>query len=605
MCGIAGLMLREGVPDRAALARAAGQLAHRGPDDTGIEIMGAVGLAHTRLSIIDLAGGHQPIRDSKGDYRLVANGEIYNFVELMKEAQADGYRFATHSDSETILYAHDRYGVDGLRRLNGMFAFALYGVRTGTLILARDRLGIKPLYFASLPDRVVFASEIKGLLPLLPQTPAVRASALARTLEVGFNSGRNTLLEGIRRLDPGTAMIVRPDLSLTFVPYWSPMAIVPRVDLTLADAEDAFSSLFDQVLLEHRRSDVPYGLFLSGGMDSATLLWRLSSESAGPLRTYSVGYRDGGGDGELVQAERAARHFGTTHTELRLALREVLNALPFSVWAADDLVFDPANLPTALMAQVAARDLKVVFTGEGGDEVFGGYGRYRRSGVQRLFKRLRDPWGMGYRGVSRWPTALRHTCFGPDLALARGERDTPLRSAWAAPPSAWGFVRRAQYTDLHTELRDDLLVKVDRMLMGFGLEGRVPFLDHRVVEFGLALPDRLKIRGRVGKILLRDWARDWLPAGSTETKKRGFGVPLEGLFQGALLTQIGALLQANPMLRTWLKPGAVAAVIRLQRRSGGLSGLLLQLLQLAAWYRIFLDGPVRRPAIDDDLLDWI
>ncbi len=567
--------------------------------------MDGVGLAHTRLSIIDLAGGHQPIRDAKGHYLLVANGEIYNFVELTAEAQADGYRFTTRSDSETILYAWDRFGVEGLQRLNGMFAFALYCVRERTLILARDRLGIKPLYFASLPDRVAFASEIKGLLPLLPHTPGVSAAALARTLEVGFNSGPNTLLEGVRRLEPGTAMIVRADLSLTCVPFWSPLELARRDDLTPADAQAMLSTLFGQVLREHMRSDVPYGLFLSGGVDSATLLWRLSEQSAGPLRTYSVGYQDAGAGDELARAARVARHFGSTHTELRLDPRAVLNALPFSVWAADDLVYDPACLPTALLAQTAASDLKVVFTGEGGDEVFGGYGRYRRTGIQRWLKGLRDPSGIGYRDASRWTNALRHACFGRELELARGDRDAPLQRAWREVPVPWGFVQRAQYTDLRTELHDDLLVKVDRMLMGFGLEGRVPFLDHRMVEFGLSLPERIKVNGRIGKVLLKDWARDQLPAGHIEGKKRGFGVPVGGLFQGALLTEIEQRLQANPMLRDWLKPGAVAAVTGILRRTGRADDLLLQLLQVAAWYRIFLDGPVRRPSVDDDLLDWI
>ncbi len=605
MCGIAGLVVRDGSPERSALVRAAEQLAHRGPDDSGIEIMDGVGLAHTRLSIIDLAGGHQPIRDVNGDYVLVANGEIYNFVELMAEARADGYRFTTQSDSETILYAWERFGVDGLRRLNGMFAFALYCVRERTLILARDRLGIKPLYVASLPDRIAFASEIKGLLPLLPQMPGISAAALARTLEIGFSSGPETLFEGIRRLDSGTAMIIRADLSVTSVPYWHPLSIAPRNDVTATDAQEMLSSLFAQILREHVRSDVPYGLFLSGGVDSATLLWRLSEQSAGTLSTYSVGYRDAGSGDELAQAARVARHFGSAHTELRLDTRSVLNALPFSVWAADDLVYDPACLPTALLAQAAARDLKVVFTGEGGDEVFGGYGRYRRTGIQRWLKRLQSAGNNGYRDATRWPKGLRHACFGPELKIPRRDLDAPVQSAWRQTPARWGFVRQAQYTDLRTELCDDLLVKVDRMLMGFGLEGRVPFLDHRLVEFGLSLPQRIKVRGRVGKVLLRDWARDSLPAGHTEGRKRGFGVPVGGLFRGAFLSEIEQRLQVNPILRTWLKPGAVAAVTGELRRTGRGDDHLLQLLQLAAWYRVFLDGPVKRPAVDDDLLGWI
>lgn len=605
MCGIAGLILRDGHPDPAILARAAGWLGHRGPDESGVEIMGAVGLAHTRLSIIDLAGGHQPIRDPRGDYVLVANGEIYNFVELMAQARDHDWHFSSRSDSETIVYAYARHGVEGLARLNGMFAFALYDVRRRSLVLGRDRLGIKPLYFATLPDRLVFASEIKALLPLLPRTPGLSAAALARTLEVGFNSGRDTLFDGVRRLDPGTVLIVGPDLSLKLVPYWSPLAVVPRESLSLTDAQDAFAELFDQVLGEHMRADVPYGLFLSGGLDSASLLWRLSERSSGPLHTFSVGYGQGGGKDELADAARVARHFGSVHTQLRLDLRDALNALPFSVWAADDLVYDPACLPTALLARRAARHLKIVFTGEGGDEVFAGYGRYRNTGIQRLAAWLRAPHRASYRWRSRWPETMRRACFGPELELARASRHEPMAFAWCRAPREWGYVRRAQLADMQTELRDDLLVKLDRMLMGFGLEGRVPFLDHRLVELGLSLPDRVKIRRGVGKVLIREWARAALPPEHTRVKKRGFGVPFEALLRGELLTRIEQRLEANPMLRAWLRPGGVAAVARLQREAGRGTGLLMQLMQLAAWYRIFLDGPRRRPGIDDDLLDWL
>ncbi|CRI67234.1 putative Asparagine synthase (glutamine-hydrolyzing) [Thiocapsa sp. KS1] len=473
MCGIAGMILRRGSPDIAALSLAATRLGHRGPDDSGVYRVDSVGLAHTRLSIIDLGGGHQPILDTDGHYALVANGEIYNFVELRAELEADGCRFRTHSDSETILHVYDRFGVAGLERLNGMFAFALYSTRDRTLILGRDRLGIKPLYYAVLPDRVAFASEIKGLLPLLPRVPEISPEALARFFEIGFNSGEETILQGIRKLEPGTALVIDASLEPRQITYWSALDIQRR-EMSMEEACEELDPLFDQVLREHMRSDVPYGLFLSGGLDSGILMARLSRWGNAPLRTFSVGYAGTDAGDELADARRVAERFGSDHTELRLDMLNVFRALPLCVRAADDLMYDPACLPTALMAQAAARELKVVFTGEGGDEVFAGYGRYRRSPVQQLMKQILHPRTGNYRRGSRWPESLRRSGFGDALEAGRKRLYAPVESAWAETPHGWGFLRRAQYTDLRTELADNLLVKVDRILMAFGLEGRVP-----------------------------------------------------------------------------------------------------------------------------------
>lgn len=605
MCGIAGMILRHGSPDIAALSLAATRLGHRGPDDSGVHRVDSVGLAHTRLSIIDLGGGHQPILDTDGHYALVANGEIYNFVELRAELEAEGCRFRTHSDSETILHVYDRFGVAGLARLNGMFAFALYSKRDRTLILGRDRLGIKPLFYAVLPDRVAFASELKGLLPLLPWVPEISPEALARFFEIGFNSGAETIFQGIRKLEPGTAMVIDASLEPRQITYWSALDIQPR-EISLEEACEELDPLFDQVLREHMRSDVPYGLFLSGGLDSGILMARLSRWGNAPLRTFSVGYTGTDAGNELADARRVAERFGSDHTELRLDMLDVFRALPLCVRAADDLMYDPACLPTALMAQAAAHELKVVFTGEGGDEVFAGYGRYRRSPVQQLVKQVLHPRTGNYRRGSRWPESLRRSGFGNALEAGRKRLYGPVESAWAETPRGWGFLRRAQYTDLRTELADNLLVKVDRTLMAFGLEGRVPYLDHRIVELGLSLPDRLKVQGRVGKRILRHWAEPLLPQGQSEGKKRGFGVPIGEVLRGDLLERLGVKLAASPLIREWLRPELVPALVALQRRTGtGATGPLLQLMQLALWGRFMLDDPWACPSAEEDPLDWI
>jgi asparagine synthase (glutamine-hydrolysing) len=604
MCGIVGMVVRRGAVKPELLQRAAALLQHRGPDGHGVYSHDSVGLAHTRLSIIDLAGGQQPIIDQGQDYVLVANGEVYNYVDLRAELEQLGCRFVTHSDSETILHAYARCGRDGFRRLRGMYAVALYSVRERTLLLARDRLGIKPLFYCPLPNAIVFASEIKALLPLLPRVPAINPRALVQCLELGFSSGPDTLFQGVMRVEPGTMISIDSDLNIRQSPYWSALEVEPR-DLTFEAAQEEFDAVFDQVLHEHRRSDVPYGLFLSGGIDSGTLLALLNRHQNSPLRTFSVGYTDTAAD-ELPVARRMADLFGSEHTEFRLSRQALFRALPLSVWAADELLDDLACLPTALMAQGIARELKVVFTGEGGDEVFAGYGRYRRTGLQRFLKTLWVPGSEGYRTRSQWPRPYRQVAFGQLLRRAHGSWRDPIVQAWQSAPKTWSALSKAQLTDLQTELRDSLLVKVDRMLMAFGLEGRVPYLDHRVVEFGLALPPHLKVQGHSGKLFLRRWAQRYVPRDHLDRKKRGFHVPLDSFLQdGCLLDQLAGKLAVNPMIREWFQPEAVPSLVALYRKGHKVYRELLQLLKIAVWHRLFVDPAGSQPSAEENPLDWI
>lgn len=410
----------------------------------------------------------------------------------------------------------------------------------------------------------------------------------------------------MRKLAPGSALIIDPELRTRTFTYWSALES-PLLDLNQGQAHERFAPLFEQVLQEHRRSDVPYGLFLSGGIDSGTLLAQLSRWGDRPLRTFSVGYQQSGREAdELSAAREIATRFGTDHTELRLHPDALFQALPLAVWAADEPLYDPACLPTLLMARVAATELKVVFTGEGGDEVFAGYGRYRRARLQQTIKQLLHPATGGYRRGSRWPHRLRRAAFTSDLWQARGAYRQPIAAAWAQTPRAWGFLRRAQYTDLRTELVDGLLVKVDRTLMACGLEGRVPFLDHRIVEFGLGLPDPLKVQGRVGKLFLRRWAEPLLSGARSGSRKQGFGVPLDPVFQDPLLGHLGARLARSRLLRDWIKPGFIPTLIAMQRHDGRATEYLLQLTQLALWERLLLEDPRSTPPeAAENPLDWL
>jgi asparagine synthase (glutamine-hydrolysing) len=600
MCGIAGILLRDGRVDEGALRRMAAALAHRGPDDLGLYVAGPLGLVQTRLSIIDLEGGHQPMVG--GDLALVANGEIYNFIELRRLLEARGRRFATASDSETILHLYALDGLDALRSLNGMFAFALHDAQQGHLVLARDRLGVKPLYYARLPDRVLFASEVKGLLALWPHEPELDPHALVQSLQNQFNGGENSLIRGIRRLPPATALVVDAELNLREHVYWSPLHVQPRA-LDFGQAVAEFEPLFRQVMLEHLRADVPYGLFLSGGVDSGVLLAMVTELTGRAARTFSVGYPEGGTADERAQAAAVARRFDAEHTEIVLDRDRVFRRLPHTVWSTDDLLNDYASLPTSFLAEEAARSLKVVLTGEGGDEVFAGYSRYRRPAFQRWAQNLIRPGSGGFRTRPRWRAGWARRVFGAELRAAAAAWRRPFIEAWQATPRAWSNTTRCQYTDVVTYLPDDLLVKADRVLMGFGLEGRVPYLDHRIVEFALGLPDTLKVSRRQGKLFLKRWAERRLPPEHLWRRKRGFYVPVGRWLQGKFLDGLACRLPTHPVIRRWFRPDGVAELVSAQRAHGNATRELWELLQLAIWHRIFIDG--HQPSRDEDPLGWI
>lgn len=600
MCGIAGMLLSRGRADEDALRRMAAALAHRGPDDLGVHVDGPFGVAQTRLSIIDLERGHQPM--VTGDLALAANGEIYNYVELRRALEARGRVFATSSDSETILHAHALDGLGALPALHGMFAFALWDAGARTLLLARDRLGIKPLYVARLPDRLLFASELKALLAVWPREPELDPGALVQYLQSQFSTGRQSLVRGIERLPAGTALVVGPDVVAREHRYWSALDARPR-RAAFADAARDFEPLFQQVMVEHLRADVPYGLFLSGGVDSGALLAMVSELTGRPVRTFSVGYGGAGGSDELADATAIARHFGAEHTPVVLERDRVFRRLPHVVWATDDLLRDYACLPTSFLAEEAARGLKVVLTGEGGDEVFAGYSRYRRPRLQRWAWSVLAPGSGGFRTHPHWRPGWARAAFGPELTAAAAARRAPFIEAWQATPSGWSHTTRCQYTELVTSLPDDLLVKADRVLMSFGLEGRVPYLDHRVVEFGLGLPDALKVRGRQGKIFLKRWAERRLPREHLWRRKRGFYVPVGRWLRGPVLDQLAERLPEHPVIRQWFRPAGVAALIRAQDKGDNATRELWGLLQLAIWHRIFVRG--HTPSRDEDPLDWI
>ncbi len=434
MCGIAGFILSHArQPEPDLLARMVEQLAHRGPDDSGIYRAGSVGLAQTRLSIIGLATGHQPMVSEDGQLALAANGEVYNYIELNAELRAQGRQPRTDSDSETILHAYAVHGLGFLDRLRGMYAFALHDAQAGRLILGRDRLGIKPLFYVRLPDRIAFASEIKALLPVLPERPQIAPGALRQFLQNQFATGEETLIAGIQRVLPGEALVIDADLRIQRHRYWSALDVAPRV-IGIEEAQAELDALMNAAMREHMRSDVPFGLFLSGGVDSAVLAAMLHAHGAGRIKSYSVGYRGTAMAHELDEAARVAAHFGLDHTPLELELGRVFGRIPHSIWCADELMRDYACLPTSLLAETAGAELKVVFSGEGGDEVFAGYGRYHPRLAERWLKSMLHPGSGGFRTRGQWAGRWSRRLFGPALRAAPELDRAPVLRAWRETP---------------------------------------------------------------------------------------------------------------------------------------------------------------------------
>lgn len=601
MCGIAGIVVANGVPDPRHLQLAANAIAHRGPDGDAYLINANVGLVHTRLAIIDLAGGDQPLSSVERDLHLVANGEIYNYIELTQYYRLLGQQFSSASDCELILHSYAEQGLAGINALNGMFAFALHDERQQQLILARDRLGIKPLYYASTNDGFIFSSELKGLLALMPQRPEVRCEAIADYLQNQFNSGRETIFEDVFRVLPGEYLTLNTQtLAIETQQYWSVLNIA-ATDTDQLTAISEFEPLFEQVMTEHMRSDVPYGLFLSGGIDSSLILAALNRWQSDPIRTYSIGYSGVSLESEISQAESLAKHFNTEHVSLHVNRDDLFGRIVHSIWSADDLMRDMATLPTSLLSERAAKDIKVVFSGEGGDEAFGGYRRYAATLENRLKGMVRGTGGFRTRG--QWQQGLPAKLLSIELAAIDSRRQ--FKSIWQQAPKQWSDMQRRQAIDLMTALPDNLFVKGDRTMMGFGLEGRVPFSDHRLVEFGFAMPDKLKMQGTTGKQLLRQWGRSVLPSEILSRPKRGFYVPVNEWLCGQFLDQLEQKILANRIIKHWFRSDRIAELFGAQRVGKKHGRHIWCLMQIAIWYNLFVERAPVVPAIEENPLDWL
>jgi asparagine synthase (glutamine-hydrolysing) len=633
MCGITGVM-RFGGGDHVetgVVRRMCDVMAHRGPDDDGIFVDGPVGLGMRRLSIIDLATGHQPISNEDATVWIVFNGEIYNHAELREQMLARGHKYKTHSDTESIVHLYEEYGRDCVRHLRGMFAFAIWDMRKQKLFVARDRLGIKPLYYRLTPESLVFGSEIKVILAY----PGVRAdfarAGLPEYLAFGYLSGEETLYQGISKLMPGHTMEIGHDGKLRIDAYW---------DLSVSGDDSShdesyyvqkYREMLEEAVDSHLMSDVPLGVFLSGGVDSSAVAALMTKIRRSPVETFSVGYTEQTYS-ELPYARIVAQHLNSIHHEVLVSRQEFFDALPKLIWHEDEPIVWPSSVSLYFVARLARERVKVVLTGEGSDETLGGYTRYaftlKNAGWDRVYRSLvPSAVRRGIRG-SIASSSLIHATLRRKLAhtfLARDGKDWPSfyfdnffsafdqneqeqllteqfagelaeRSAYKHVLGYWEqasgeMLQRLLYTDIKTYLLE-LLMKQDNMSMAASIESRVPFLDHVLVEFATRIPREVQLKGMAGKQILKKAVSDLLPHEILYRSKLGFPTPWSGWLAGAQLDSVEKLLlEPRSLERGLFKRAAIERLFREHRGNYRDNyDRIWRLLNFELWQRVCIEG---------------
>jgi len=596
MCGICGLFAPgTGTVDRSLVERMTRTIVHRGPDDEGIHVKGPVGLGFRRLSIIGIETGHQPMFTEDGRLAIIFNGEIYNYRELRRELEARGHRFRTETDTETILLGYREWGADSVRRLRGMFAYAVWDEAAGTLFLARDRLGIKPLYYAWDGRTLRFGSEIKTMLEDPAFRPTLDPLALDEYLTYLYVPAPRSIYREVRKLRPGHTLTATArgveereywDLNIRPGPARSEGEVVEELRDVLCDAVDC-----------HLMSEVPLGAFLSGGIDSSAVVATMAKLSDKPVRTESIGFREDAYD-ELPFARQVAQAFGTDAHEkiVEAHAADILDAL---AWHYDEPFADSSMVPTWYVSQAARERVVVCLSGDGGDENFAGYRRMRfdylenriRSRIPRWVRRgvlapvaaaypkadrlprvfrgktlltnLTLPPERAYHNTMRWFTpAMKARLYRPHLRAAVGDHDAfSVQEEFFRRSEGWHPLSRIQYVDFKTYLPDDILAKVDRASMAHSLEVRVPLLDHRFVEHVAAIPADLKIKNGTGKYVFKRALQGMLPDEVLTRRKMGFSVPLDLWFRGELRAPFEErVLAPGSFVESLFEPAAVRAL---------------------------------------------
>src|SRR5262245_40525524 len=618
MCGIAGFVsMTGGAPDPERLLRMIATLSHRGPDDRGVYTEGPAALAAARLSIIDVSGGHQPLSIDGGAVTVVQNGEIYNYVELRDELQRAGRTFTTACDTEVIAHLYATEGIDGFRKMRGMFAAAIWDAPRRRLVLARARAGKKPLYYVERNGELLFGSETKAILAALQETPAVDAEALVDFFTFGYIAAEQAVFSGMRRLTPGTALVVDVATGAQRVEtYWQWPAAADRDAPPEEEAIERLRAELTEAVRIRLRSDVLFGAFFSGGMDSAAVLALMAKHSAQPVKTFTIGFGDPAYD-EIDEARATARHFEAEHHE-QVVAPDCVRVAETLVVHYDEPFADVSAIPTFYVAALARKHVTVCLTGDGGDELFAGYTPYAdalaRVGSAPV-EALRSVIGAGARfvpvharGKGRLSTMAlgpeawfvwRRTVFPDYLLEAVVDRDV-LKAARRLPElravddlraSRGSLLSRLQQWDQRHYLPGDILVKVDRATMAHSLEARCPILDHKVIELAARQSSARHGDRSTTKRLFREVIRPWVPPAVLDRPKRGFGVPLRRWFKEQMIEWArGILSDPRSQQRGWTRPSEVAALLQ-QHQDGSRDHAkrIWALVCLELWARTHVD----------------
>lgn len=629
MCGICGIFLadREAQVGRERLAAMNDQIVHRGPDDGGLFVEDRVGLAMRRLSIIDVKTGHQPLSNEDENIWIVFNGEIYNHQDLRAGLEAAGHRYRTKSDTETIVHLYEQYGRDCVNHLRGMFAFAIWDRTKRKLFVARDRLGIKPLYYRYSNGLFLFGSEIKTILAYPGVRPEFNQAGLAEYLAFGYLTGEDTFYAGIKKLLPGHTIELDQAGNISIQPYWDLSVAADTDNKPRSHYVRGYRELLEQCVDSHLMSDVPLGVFLSGGLDSSVIAALTANSRQEPIQTFAVGYGEEAFS-ELPFARQVAKHIGSEHHEVRLSRQEFFDSLPKLIWHEDEPIVWPSSISLYAVAKLAREHVTVVLTGEGSDETLAGYTRYawtvKNAGFDKLYRSVTpDVLRRAVRAAingSGLPANLRrkleHTFLVRDgaswpsfyfdnfySAFSSREQDELLtesakasaRDAYASSMQHWehssgDLLHRLLYTDIKTYLVE-LLMKQDQMSMAASIESRVPFLDHVLVEYTARIPAKYAIHGLAGKQVLKEAVEDLLPHDIIYRKKMGFPTPWAYWLAGPQLNDLEKmLLSARTLQRGFFQPEAVKKMFaehRAHRRDHG--NRIWRLLNLETWLRVCID----------------
>ncbi len=587
-------------------------IVHRGPDDDGFLIRPDVGLGMRRLSIIDLHTGHQPISNEDGSVWVVFNGEIYNFQHLRQELIGRGHKLATQTDTEVIVHLYEEFGADLVNQLRGMFAFALWDSHRKRLLLGRDRFGIKPLYYAELGGRLFFASELKAILQIADVDRRLDFPAVSHLFATLTTPSSQSIVRGIRKLEPAHVLTIGPNQPLRISQYWD-VVFEPNRRASEDELIEELREKIDDSVRVHMVSDVPVGAFLSGGIDSSSIVAHMARHSDRPVKTFAIGFNEGAFN-ELPYARRVAQQFSTDHHE-RIVGPEISGFLEDLVWHLDEPFGDPSAIPTFLVSRLAAEHVKVVLSGDGGDELFAGYDKYRVEQRERRYSRLPHiarsalkQIGMSLpEGAKGRNFMLHHSLTGWDRYLDAGKffRDDQLNELLHPDVrsgsdddaeinllgKAGHWLSAAQSLDLHRYLPLDILTKVDRMSMAHSLEVRVPLLDHEVVQVAATIPPELNLNGASGKRMFKKAMRGILPDAVIDRPKRGFAVPLANWFRGKLQGFARDLLLSRRCKeRNILNTAYVEQLLNLHRGGRALDFQLWTLISFEMWCRTFLDA---------------